>query len=156
MERLRNTITPLLGKLLPLLENNQDAAARAIGRILQRAGHGWHDLTSALLSPPAQSEPNTGEPAGEHSIIWFPFHHRDQFSSDDAQFVESLTRWRTPLSDNKQRIGLLVGSVDISPSRAAVASNLDVPSLIQLAYRRRARGFSSSKMPGTRASGGYK
>lgn len=53
MERLRKTITPLLGKLLPLLGSNHDgevvAAARAISRVLQRAGHGWHDLTNALL-----------------------------------------------------------------------------------------------------------
>lgn len=50
MERLRNTITPLLGKLLPLLGSNYDgevvAAAGAIGRVLQRAGHSWHDLTN--------------------------------------------------------------------------------------------------------------
>jgi hypothetical protein len=70
------TITSLLGKLLPLLGNNQDAAARAIGRILHRAGHGWHDLTNALLSPLAQSEPNTGEPATERSIVWIAFQHR--------------------------------------------------------------------------------
>jgi hypothetical protein len=68
-------------------------------------GHGWHDLTNALLPPPAQSEPNTGEPAIERSIIGLAFPHRDQLSPDDAQFVELLTRWRTPLSD-KQRIWL--------------------------------------------------
>ena len=82
MERLRNTITPLLGKLLPLLQSNHDgevvAAARAISRVLQRAGQGWHDLTNALLQPqpPAQSEPNTGEPATERSIVWIAFQHR--------------------------------------------------------------------------------
>jgi len=38
------TITPLLGKLLPLLGSNHDgevvATARAVGRVPQRAGHG--------------------------------------------------------------------------------------------------------------------
>jgi len=38
------TITPLLGKLLPLLGSNHDgevvATARAVGRVSQRAGHG--------------------------------------------------------------------------------------------------------------------
>jgi hypothetical protein len=67
------------------------------------AGHGWHDLTNALLQPPAQSEPNTGEPATDRSIIWFAFPSRDQLSPGDAQFVESLTRRWTTLSD-KQRI----------------------------------------------------
>jgi hypothetical protein len=80
MERLRNTITPLLGKLLPPLWSNHDGevvtSARAISRVLQRAGHGWHDLTNALLPPPAQSEPNTGEPATERSIVWIAFQHR--------------------------------------------------------------------------------
>jgi hypothetical protein len=61
------------------------------------AGHGWHNLTNALLLPAAQSEPNTGEPATERSIIWF--------APVDAQFVESLTRWRTPLSDNHDHAG---------------------------------------------------
>jgi hypothetical protein len=53
------------------------------------AGHGWHDLTNGgganrhrhlcgLVPPPAQSEPNTGEPATERSIIWFALHHRNQ------------------------------------------------------------------------------
>jgi hypothetical protein len=69
------TITPLLGELLPLLGSNHDgevvATARAIGRVPQRASHGWHDLTNVLLPPPAQPEPNTREPATEGSIIWF-------------------------------------------------------------------------------------
>ena len=43
--------------------------------------------------PPAQSKPNTGEPATERSIIWFAFHHRDRFWPGDAQLVEwPLTR----------------------------------------------------------------
>jgi hypothetical protein len=42
---------------------------------------GRHDLTTALLPPPAQSEPNTREPATERSIIWFAFHHRDPLPS---------------------------------------------------------------------------
>jgi hypothetical protein len=82
MERLRNTITPLRGKLLPVLGSNHDgeviAAAPAISWVLQRAGQSWHDLTNALLQPPAQSEPNTSEPATERSIIWFAFQHRNQ------------------------------------------------------------------------------
>jgi hypothetical protein len=75
------------------------------GKDERGAGHGWHDLTNALLSPPAQSEPNTGELATEQSIIWFASHHRDRSSPGDEQFVESLTRRRTPLSD-KQRVWL--------------------------------------------------
>ena len=66
------------------------------------AGRGWHDLTNALLSPPVQSEPNTGELATEQSIIWFALHHSDRSSPGGEQFVESLTGWRTLISDEQR------------------------------------------------------
>jgi hypothetical protein len=59
------------------------------GKAESGADHGWHDLTNALLSPPSQTEPNAG----------------DQLPHGDAQFVESLTCRRTPLSE-KQRVWL--------------------------------------------------
>ena len=96
------------------------------------AGQGWHDLTNALLQPPAQSEPNTGESATERSIIRFAFSHRDQLSPGDAQFVESLTRWRKSLSD-KRRIWLHDIVAKINSTRGSFR-----------ARRRGARGFSSS------------
>jgi hypothetical protein len=51
----------------------------------------------------------------------------------DTQFVESLTRWRAPLSD-KQRIWLHAIVAKIEPTRGSFR-----------ARRRSACGFSSSK-----------
>jgi hypothetical protein len=102
-------------------------------------GHGWHDLTNAPLPPPAQSEPNTGEPATERSIIWFAFPHGDQLSPGGAQFVESLGR--TPLSD-KQRVWLHDIVAKIEPTRGSFR-----------ARRRGACGLSSSKNARTQSSG---
>jgi hypothetical protein len=96
------------------------------------AGHGWHDLTNALLSPPAQSEPNTGELATEQSIIWFAFHHRDQSSPGDEQFVESLTRWWTARTSSAS------GCTTSSPNRNRQEG-------VFARVERGARGFSSSK-----------
>lgn len=49
------TITPKLGKLIPMLSSSHDgevvAAARAIERTLKDAGRDWHDLVKVIISP---------------------------------------------------------------------------------------------------------
>jgi hypothetical protein len=112
------------GKLLRLaLIANADGevlgAIAALKRALASAGLGPHDICDAfergaqpiaLQADDRRQHDDRHNPEIYHSDIWFAFHHRRALSGREAAFIESLTRWRSPLSE--KQITWLMAIVD--------------------------------------------
>lgn len=89
------TLTPRLGKLIPLLGSNRDGevigAARAIDRVLKSAGRDWHDLAALLRLPMPRREIAADDWRG---MARFCAENSARLSERELNFLATLACWR--------------------------------------------------------------
>jgi hypothetical protein len=103
--------TERFGKLLRLaLVADQPgeivAAVCALKRALAVAGLDAHAIVDAFergAQPIAIADERPLDEEVERSTIWWCYHHRGALSAKERRFVESLIRWRGPISDRQRQ-----------------------------------------------------
>ena len=95
------TITPTLGKLIPLLASNHDgeviATARAIDRLLRSSGRDWHDLAATICVPTPVPNSDWRREAP------FCAGHAKRLTERELDFIASLARYRSTPSPKQQQ-----------------------------------------------------
>jgi hypothetical protein len=96
MTALPATITPTLGKLIPLLGSDKSgevvATAAAIGRVLEANGLDWHSLAAAVAPMVDEDWRNT---------LAYCSRHAAQLSAKENDFLKTLTHWRGEPSERQ-------------------------------------------------------
>jgi hypothetical protein len=89
------TLTPRLGKLIPLLGSDRDGevigAARAIDRLLKSAGRDWHDLAALLRLPAPRWEIAADD---WQSVARFCAENSTRLTERELDFLATLASWR--------------------------------------------------------------
>jgi hypothetical protein len=76
------------------------AAIAAVKRILASEKLDAHWLADRLYQSEEHQRHDDGD---DRSLAWWCYHHRDRLSPRDRQFIEALTKWRSPLSPKQQK-----------------------------------------------------
>lgn len=107
-------LSPLLGKLASPHDAEVIGAARAAGRLLEKAGLGWNDLGRALTEPRervvyVERQPEPKRPPAPNVRDWrraaaWCLDRADLLSDSEHGFVWQLAtgRWRKPTLTPKQ------------------------------------------------------
>jgi DNA-binding transcriptional LysR family regulator len=80
------------------------AAVAALKRALTTSGVDPHWLADAFeRGTKSIAVPHVDDVADDRSTVWWCWHHRDDLTAKERKFIESLTRWRGPISERQAR-----------------------------------------------------
>jgi hypothetical protein len=102
--------TDRLAKLIRLIfGSDQDgeivAAVAAAKRLLAASDLDAHWLADRLAAPAIAgvAEERHHDDGDEHSLAWWCYHRRDALTAKERRFIDSLTRWRGPISERQAK-----------------------------------------------------
>jgi DNA-binding transcriptional LysR family regulator len=80
------------------------AAVAALKRALTTSGVDPYWLADAFeRGAKSVAVPHVDDVADDRSTVWWCWHHRDDLTAKERKFIESLTRWRGPISERQAR-----------------------------------------------------